>query len=366
MSVFAHFAKAILKFIFYKGYILVLYCYRRLIFAWSSLTYSFHPSKIKKILWQKDLNSETCCLFHMYCKVLPLNTLQYIKTLSENNIDVMMTNSEELDEVSLAELKKHVKIYINITNTGFDFAGFKIAFELFNKSYNPQIVKKLILCNDSVLVEPSRFDQFLKRLLLLKDDYIGVGWGERPFFHACSWFFCVSNQVFQGKFFKKFWEQYKPYHSHEWAVQKGELELSQLLLQHQYCPKLMYDYSEVINSIKEFDPQDIFLFHKDAVRRLSQKIHSVDIYKKILYKIYSLHWRNGALHLFTKTDFPFIKKDIFYRRVYDEEQLRCFFLQKSIQNLDLKNFHEDLIKKGRCKMRFFINPLANQFYLTND
>ena len=104
MSVFAHFAKAILKFIFYKGYILVLYCYRRLIFAWSSLTYSFHPSKKKKFCGKRIILRHAV-FFHMYCKVLPLNTLQYIKTLSENNIDVMMTNSEELDEVSLAELK---------------------------------------------------------------------------------------------------------------------------------------------------------------------------------------------------------------------------------------------------------------------
>lgn len=312
------------------------------------------PSKINTIHFSNELSSASVCIFHMYNNKIEKNTLEYLEIMSSNGVDIILLNPSNLGNQDIKILKQYVKIYVEINNIGRDFAGFKLGHDLFEKSNGKDSIKKLIFCNDSVFIEPKRFNSFIQKIINSNEDFIAPTVTDTNI-HACSWFLCFSFNIFNQKFFSDFWKQYKPLNYRDWAIQKGEIALSKVCIKNNFIPFALYPtdkFVKEVDSVDEISAQLIakkyFYYNlitlKNEYALLNSKKELFD--NILLNRIYSFHWHPCNLLLFLKTDFPFIKKDLYRQRLYDVSQISYFFSLDEIKKLEINDFYQQLLSKG--------------------
>jgi hypothetical protein len=311
------------------------------------------PAKVEKIHFNQGITSDACCIFHIYASKVPKNTWDYIKVLHQNNIDIILTNTLPVEDETLAELKKYVKIYIQIRNKGQDFAGYKFGFEVFRQHAPTEHVKKLIFCNDSVFVEKERLTHFVAKILNDNSDFSAPVMSDSPI-HACSWFLCFSSEVFTASFFQAFWANYIPFSARCWIIQKGEIRLSQTCIKNTYTPQIIYSSNKFIGAFTQKKPMDFYLVSKKVsphllkemtYRKVNVDMDTYQFKEKLLTIIFAYHWHSCNLSLFLNTDFPFIKKDLYSQKVYNVPQISYFFSLDEIKKLNIDDFYFNLLNR---------------------
>jgi hypothetical protein len=254
-------------------------------------------------------------------------------------------NASKLSYNELEKIKPYIKGYIEIVNKGYDFAGYKFGYELLDKQTQFKGLKKLIFCNDSVFVEPKRLDHYVKEVLSSNNDYISPVQSVQNCYHVCSWFLCFSNEIIKANFFKDYWNSYKPLHHKNYAILKGEIELSQRCIKNGYFPCAKYDTEFFMKSLSEIDYDCMKFLSKNYFYEIKKNQKNIlyferiesnhQITKNTFASLYTRHFHEANLLLFLKTDFPFIKKDLCRRRLIDYTQISLFFNDPSIKSLDI-------------------------------
>jgi hypothetical protein len=140
-------------------------------------------------------------------------------------------------------------------NFGRDFGAYKCGISYLEKFKLVDQLDSLLLCNDSVIYGQN-FGDFLKEFESKSSYWAAAFVNFEKHTHAQSFFQSFPRDVLQNEIFRNFWQNYYPSNRRVYAINQGEVGLSQRLFSHGFFPisivnaKIIRDNypSEKINS----------------------------------------------------------------------------------------------------------------------
>jgi len=163
-------------------------------------------------------------------------------------IDVIFLTTKLSDE-SKEWVEKNLSALIIRRNIGRDFGAWKDGIAFLNKQSLFSYCSQLYLINDSVVLlghnlKSTRFQsQFIDDT---KTDMIGLTESWQIAYHLQSYFLKFNKTVLQSELFLKYWHDYPIINSRLFSIEKGEIGLSQLLLNNGYQLKSVYPIMELV------------------------------------------------------------------------------------------------------------------------
>lgn len=259
-----------------------------------------------------------------------------LEALAKQGIGLLVINNGTLSGHDAGRLRSLALFYHERKpGLGRDFASYKLGVRIVDAlvAAGRADPLRIVFANDSVLVLPERYEAFLPRFLAQDAPVVGVTETNERSYHIASWLFSVSRELWQRPFFRKYWSRLRPIHCRRHTIRAGELKLSACLTYHRVQFALMYPASVFMKALTALPAESVeetlqylpygFLMNDPGVL-------AAEKFKDVRWRVLAAQQRInqmafwqlvGLLH----ADFPFVKKDIYYRRVFSLTQMRLFF-----------------------------------------
>lgn len=300
---------------------------------------------------------ERFCILAIYQTGRPDENLNnYLELLMSKGFAVLVINSGRLNAPEeIASLCWH---YIERPNLGRDFGSYQYGALYLRTLLQGRTPKQVLFCNDSVAILPDRLESFFDKYILNDDqEWIGVTENHVSHYHVSSWFFCINGTVWDRQTIKSFWESYKALDCRPYTIAAGEIGLSKLLLSLGFTPRVIYpaDFflNDVAHKIKRSEYSKLYLL-------FPRHVFTAAKYDIIVQNIFLCQSRVNQTHFWQiwallYCDFPFIKKDIRYRGVFEMHQLRHLF--EKLGSEYGNTFIAPIIKSILNKSADYLGPL---------
>jgi hypothetical protein len=286
-----------------------------------------------------SLNTELWCIFAIYQRnQISNNLVAFLVQIRNEGYNVILVNDGSCSGELIQAFLPHCHTVINKPPGGRDFGAYKWGTEFLSRLGVP--IRQVVYCNDSVFIRPSALAQLLQRIPQTSDDYIGITETYFPCYHVQSWFFAISGVVFTSAAFQAFWRGYKPLSYRLHCINKGEITLSQHLMQSGFQPHLLYTQNMVLDLIfdgtmAETVDRLLELLRPQEYQRLLDTIRQLVFVQSIQEDIERSNLKRETIELLTRsntmnaanllllnsTAFPFLKKDLVYRGQYPLHQI---------------------------------------------
>jgi glycosyltransferase involved in cell wall biosynthesis len=176
---------------------------------------------------------------------------------------------------------------------------------------------RVMFLNDSVIFLPGHEAVFMA-FAARQNDWVGMTESHHPTYHVTSWCFEFSAALTNGEGFRQWSTSFVPLNNRVHLINEGEIGLSRALLDAGHKPKVLYDstfWGLLLEAAcgGEDCPSWVIPRH---LRLIDQSEHARD----------GVVQRANQAHLFTfggvlSNEFPFVKKDLLYRNVFDRNDL---------------------------------------------
>lgn len=204
-------------------------------------------------------------------------------------------------------------------NVGRDFGAYLRGLRLIQAKGYLAADARIMFLNDSVIYLPGHeavFAMFAEQ----KDDWIGITENHHVEYYVASWCFELSIAIINGDAFRKWSAAMMPLNNRAYLISRGEIGLSRALLRAGYKPKVLFDstfWSALCSAIGGL--------RTDLAKVIPRYLRTMD--RQGFGKNGILRKANQA-HLFTFGGalsglFPFLKKDILYRYVFEEYEVEA-------------------------------------------
>lgn len=228
---------------------------------------------------------------------------------------------------------------------GRDFGNYKFFFKhILLKNSTLINSKYLVIANDSVFYKKYNYKKIFNLInIRMKKDYFSglTTYMDKPYnFHFQSYFMFFSNKILNNNHFQKFWKNYSLSNNRLSTIQKGEILLSQYLIQ---------GCNLQINNL-----MPLFL---NKIKKNYVKNTHVNLSKKIV-GLKGIH-----LQCIVNEDFPLFKIDFVKRNILSLEELNEVVNQLNIDKEDKKEILKlnqfilkikfNLIKKIMLRLGYF-------------
>ncbi len=310
--------------------------------------------RIKTIISGKNThNTNFFAIFIFFSKTeIPLFTRTWLEALSRNRVNlVIVVNSNSSDSV-LNELTSLSHTVIIRHNIGRDFGAYKDAL-IYLKKYIEGI-DTIILGNDSVYYCGKDLDKLISSFIECPD-LCGITDNHDTRYHIQSYLLSFGKDLLRQDVFWQFWKSYLPIGTRHWAIMKGEIAFSQKMIQAGVKIKVLFKTADLrrllenetdanIGSLLEYLPLNVrYLFKNETTGQIFGDRSS--IIQRILSVIDEAHTTHRGQFIFLKyLDFPILKRDIFYRKLFDIETIKRILLENNVATTD--EILDDLVKRG--------------------
>ena len=174
-----------------------------------------------------------------------LNSVErLISNLLDKEYEIVVVINESSQRDWIPRLSNYQITIIKRQNMGRDFGAYKAGLNYLKSKGLYSNIDSLLLCNDSVFYGEN-FGNFL-------DVYEGISSSWKTAFlnfekhtHAQSFFQSFGGEVVRTKTFQNFWMNYYPSNRRVHAIDKGEVKLSQILLNAGYFPKSVVNANSI-------------------------------------------------------------------------------------------------------------------------
>jgi hypothetical protein len=171
--------------------------------------------------------------------------------------------------------------------------------------------------NDSVLYLPG-VEAVFAALAEAPEDWAGATASAQHRFHISSWCFQLSTAVINGPTFRHWAARFRFVANRAYLIRAGEMRLSRMLLTAGFQPRVLFDDRFWLSLCSRIDGSGNVL-----AAILPRNL--VELYPKGRDNARFLRLANQT-HLFTFPGiafgvFPFVKKDLYYRRVFSLEHV---------------------------------------------
>lgn len=268
--------------------------------------------------------------------VLCRNCEQMLTELAARGVGLIVINNGALRESEARRIQGFALMYHERKpGLGRDFASYKLGVRIIQHMIERGAAdpKRIIFANDSVLVLRARYRAFLERFLAEAAPVVGVTETTERNYHISSWLFSVSRDVWEQPFFKRYWARLRPIHCRPHTIRAGELRFSAMLTYNKVPISLMYPASVFIKALAQLPQTNIeetLQYLPYGFLRAEPGVLAAEKFKDVRWTLLAAQhginqtafWQlAGLLHV----DFPFVKKDVYYRGVFSLTQMRLFF-----------------------------------------
>jgi hypothetical protein len=267
-----------------------------------------------------------------------------LEQLQQHGIALVVLNNARLDATEAAALRGRCALYHErVPGHGRDFASFKLGIELLQalEAQGQPGFRRYLFVNDSVLVVPGAFERFVERHVASTRPWLGVTDSTETAYHVSSWFFSIAPEVWRDRAWRMYWSQYRPLNARSHAIKAGELRLSSALREGRWPADVEYPPARFIERLRGRPWPDLLdalqllpqHYAREHLRRLlddnrgprdAEQLGPVLLAQTLNEQEstnITAYWQLLAVLEF---DFPFIKRDIYYRAVFSLAQLRLF------------------------------------------
>jgi hypothetical protein len=319
-----------------------------------------------KIILSNGLNSKKYIIYSIFCSTkIPNNILVFINFFINKNYTIYLINNSKLQDIS--NLKNLKIIYVERDNLGRDFGGYQCGYKLISETLaESKKLEEVVFINQSVLILNDRLEKFYKKLKSNSDsDVLFLSDSFERKWHGASWFFKLNNEAFFSNSIKNFFYNYKPLNSRPYAIEKGEIAFSQLVLNEGFSIQVLFNQ----NIIKEkmlLESSDFLdyrsLYNLLPIGFIHNKLRLVNpslLSEFFLFAADKNSTHNFSLLLLKYFDsFPFLKKDIINRGVFKHNQIDENLYSYSMDLEDKQYFQDELFKHLR-KSKSLLDKLRN-------
>ena len=335
-------------------------------FPFSYLKNKITKRNVYKINNYKD-EHKYILIYVCFQKRLTISCINLLQTAKENGAYIILASN--YPKALKENFYKFCDVFLESANIGRCFSMYKMAthYVIDNNLFKFEN-KKIIYANDSVFFIKRNLSNEISKLLNNKYDLITSveNFDEQSKYHASSWFFSLDYKVFKNQKVLNFWNRFFEINNRFYNIRHGEVALSKVLLLNNFKISSSLNLEDLINS------EDLCI---ENIRYLSTKIETDYIenrYNDVLNKnsfknFFYLNFhlvplmQSANLFLLKFCNFPFIKKDLFWRSNTPLQSIRLlekFFLSNS----DSKYWYEVesfFLNRGRLENRnYFIKILV--------
>jgi lipopolysaccharide biosynthesis protein len=184
-----------------------------------------------------------------------------------------VSNAPEFPQTSVAEISNSCRQILWRRNAGYDFGAYKDGIKAVG---DLDQVDRLLLMNDSIYGPFYPLTQILAAVDPLQTDFWGITDSWELAYHIQSYFMIFFQGALRSPEFRKFWRRFPYVNKKQWVIERGEIGLSQLLVQHKLRASALAPYwrvAEVIlNKINRVDMTALAPAHKEFLERISNHI----------------------------------------------------------------------------------------------
>tara|TARA_B100001093_G_scaffold461371_1_gene475772 strand:+ start:24 stop:1280 length:1257 start_codon:yes stop_codon:yes gene_type:complete len=280
--------------------------------------------------------------------VIPLSNIEYLKFLFNCEFDVIYIHNGNLNQNTCRKLQDMGVYLITRENIGQDFGAWKDSFSLIYEKKINNILEWILICNDSNFCidgNNSIFNEKFKKSLDVNNahDFISMNCNLGHNLHHQSFFVCFSKRIFSSLAFKNFWKKYIPLDNRFHIIKKGEMKLSNLIL-NKYKSKVLLRSFDLYQKILD----DTSEYNFEVIDKLLPKnlIYAPSCFEDLpfpsgLLKLFTILDNYNPSHVYALLNFyfnnsPFLKKDLTMAGSYSFIQIHdCLIKNKRLTN-DLK------------------------------
>ena len=133
-------------------------------------------------------------------------------------------------------------------NVGHDFGAYKDGIHAIGDFDQ---VERLLLTNDSIYGPLYPLTNILAAIDPVNTDFWGISDSWEYCYHIQSYFMIFLQGSLQSSAFRQFWQKFPYVNEKHWIIQRGEIGLSQLLIQHKLRPNVLAPYWQVAKVVME-------------------------------------------------------------------------------------------------------------------
>jgi hypothetical protein len=287
----------------------------------------------------------------------------WIDALNRQKINIWIITNKTLAEKTRAELLTLCDLFVERHNIGRDFGAYKDGISLLKSR---QIdAQHLLLSNDSVFYCGKDLEGTIEALLA-GGGLSGLCRIYDGGYHVQSYLLSIGRELLHKEFFWDFWKNYLPIGTRIWTIDKGEKGFSRAMLNVEIETSLIFDdnhvrglinkynFFDILNLSRYFPSLKLIKFNNNVSLYLNngenvdKKILKNIIINELMANIYSNNTTHDSALLFMKlSNFPIIKRDICFRRVYSLTEIELFLHDLNVNYS--KEIMIDLINKGDIK-----------------
>jgi lipopolysaccharide biosynthesis protein len=184
-----------------------------------------------------------------------------------------VSNATKFPEEAVTEISRFCRQILWRRNVGYDFGAYKDGIKAIG---NLDRVERLVLMNDSVYGPFYPLKPLLEAVDPSKTDFWGITDSWELAFHIQSYFLMFFPGALQSKQFREFWHRFPYVNKKKWIIERGEIGLSQLLVQHKFRAGVLAPYwqaaERILEKINKVDSAALAPAHREFLERITNHI----------------------------------------------------------------------------------------------
>jgi len=203
----------------------------------------FNQIRLKKnhnkyVVYKKEeLHPGDIAIIAVYAEAFKTDsTLRLISFLEKAKINLVVVINKNKETENFLKVLASCKATVLVRpNIGRDFGAYQTGTKYLQSLNLKNQTDRFIYANDSIIYPP-KFESTLQEYLSKNSPWSTLFLNLEHHVHAQSFFFSLSCEVFYSHSVMNFWAQYYPSNFRRHAIDKGEVLLSQALIQAGYSP----------------------------------------------------------------------------------------------------------------------------------
>ena len=252
-----------------------------------------------------------------------------LRALAEARINVLLVFNHPLDETRLAEFRASCFRLMIRNNAGLDIGGYRDGYLALREAEG---LERLLFLNDSVYFFETGLRELLERLVSSKADVTAAYENRQFHYHLQSFCLALSREMVGHEAVRRFFAGYVPINSRRWAIHRGEVGLSEALVQAARTIEVVYRLEDLETREEALprafvaNPSDflpiVLRRRYDWMRRQAPAADEtpLETYVRLVAGQSQIH---AAGFLFrARLGSPLMKRDLVFRQVYSPDEVR--------------------------------------------
>ncbi|WP_407976691.1 rhamnan synthesis F family protein [Brucella pseudogrignonensis] len=257
---------------------------------------------------------------------IPWYVTNAIVALNNTGVNIIAVVNNEITSDIRKYLQNQCHTLLIRDNSGYDIGGYKDASIFVDLNFSD--ISRVIYMNDSVYYFKENISELFIKLINSPFDICGTFENREKKYHIQSFCFSVSGRLFKNSKFQKFWNDYLPVNSRLWAINEGEIALSQTMLPLSDQYEILYNASDLVQRLKDCETSSLFQLNKYLPQKARFTEGEFDLLSPqqatafIVQRIQTRSQIHTGAFLFKKyLNCPIMKRDLVYRLQFTASEI---------------------------------------------